>query len=207
MTRHSERQGEPGGWKAGWSGLEGQHQGYRSQKGRGLNRDLRENQALTSPKSRRQVLQAEETVCKSLGMKRRGNGEGSTWLPVKKYSRNSNKTSHDSYSETKAVPMAHFYAGQGMWPRPGAELDASAGSVITQCTEWAVEARKTSACRPSAPPWSCPQGPERGPPPRPQSRTRASLESRGSQTGEKPGGRGLLSTRTWISVTTFSCGF
>ena len=50
MTRHSERQGEPGGWKAGWSGLEGQHQGYRSQKGWGLNRDLRENQALTSPR-------------------------------------------------------------------------------------------------------------------------------------------------------------
>lgn len=46
---------------------------------------------------------------------------------LRRYSRNSNKTSHDSYSGTKAVPMAHFYAGQGMWPRPGAELDASAG--------------------------------------------------------------------------------
>lgn len=33
------------------------------------------------------------------------------------------------------------------------------------------------------------------------------LESTGSQTGENPGGRGLLSTRIWISTTTFSCGF
>lgn len=103
--------------------------------------------------------------------------------------------------------MAHFYAGQGMWPRPRTGLDSTANPVITQCIEWAVEARKTSTCCPSTRPWSYPQGPQRGPLPHPQPPTRASLESRGSQTGEKPGGRGLLSTRTWISATTFSCGF
>lgn len=46
-----------------------------------------------------------------------------------------------------------------------------------------------------------------GPAARLPARARASLESRESQTGAKPGGRGLLSSSTCTSLTTFSCGF
>lgn len=51
-------------------------------------------------------------------------------------SRNSNKTGHNSYSRSEAVPIAHFYAGQGMWPHPRTGLGSTANPVITQCIEW-----------------------------------------------------------------------
>lgn len=85
-TSHSERQGEPGGWKAGGQGWEGSTRAIGAG-GEGwgeLSRDLKENQALASRKGRGRVLQAEETVCakawkgKGLEMAR-----GSAWLRCK----------------------------------------------------------------------------------------------------------------------------
>lgn len=98
-------------------------------------------------------------VCKSLEMKRLGNG---SWFGGR-CSRKSNKTGHNSCSRS----MAHFCSGQGIWSRPRSGLDSSANPVIAQRVEWAVEARKTSTCRPSTLPGPAHRDPNAAPRPSP----------------------------------------